>query len=80
MGDSGTRAAKSPADTRRAVAYARDAEKLGADGLMLLPAMVYVPKPEELIAHFRTVAEAIASEHGARMTSMSSATENAGPM
>ncbi|MGO8657960.1 dihydrodipicolinate synthase family protein, partial [Rhizobium ruizarguesonis] len=25
-------------DTRRAVAYARDAEKLGADGLMLLPA------------------------------------------
>ena len=45
-------------DTRRAVAYARDAEKLGADGLMVLPAMVYVPKPEELIAHFRTVAEA----------------------
>jgi dihydrodipicolinate synthase/N-acetylneuraminate lyase len=36
-------------DTRRAVAYARDAEKLGADGLMVLPAMVYVPKPEELL-------------------------------
>lgn len=45
-------------DTRRAVAYAKDAEKLGADGLMLLPAMVYVPKPEELIAHFKTVAAA----------------------
>lgn len=45
-------------DTRRAVAYAQDAEKLGADGLMLLPAMVYVPKPEELIAHFKTVAAA----------------------
>ncbi|SSC71604.1 MULTISPECIES: dihydrodipicolinate synthase family protein [Ciceribacter] len=45
-------------DTRRAVAYARDAEKAGADGLMLLPAMVYVPKPEELVAHFKTVAEA----------------------
>lgn len=29
---------------------------------------------------FRTVAEAIASEHGARMTSMSAATENAGEM
>ncbi|MFN3648802.1 MAG: ATP synthase F1 subunit gamma [Armatimonadota bacterium] len=29
---------------------------------------------------FRTVAEAIASEHGARMTSMSAATENAGQM
>ncbi|NKN36101.1 dihydrodipicolinate synthase family protein [Agrobacterium sp. a22-2] len=45
-------------DTRRAIAYAKDAEKLGADGLMLLPAMVYVPKPEELIAHFKSVAEA----------------------
>ncbi|MDQ0395799.1 dihydrodipicolinate synthase family protein [Labrys monachus] len=45
-------------DTRRAIAYARDAEKLGADGLMVLPAMVYVPKPEELTAHFRLIAEA----------------------
>ncbi|WP_313617361.1 dihydrodipicolinate synthase family protein [Agrobacterium sp.] len=45
-------------DTRRAIAYARDAEKIGADGLMLLPAMVYVPKPEELVAHFKAVAEA----------------------
>jgi 1-pyrroline-4-hydroxy-2-carboxylate deaminase len=45
-------------DTRRAVAYARDAEKLGVDGLMVLPAMVYVPKPEELTAHFRMIAEA----------------------
>ncbi|ODS56547.1 MAG: dihydrodipicolinate synthase family protein [Agrobacterium sp. SCN 61-19] len=47
-------------DTRRASAYARDAEKIGADGLMLLPAMVYVPKPHELVAHFKTVAEATA--------------------
>jgi 4-hydroxy-tetrahydrodipicolinate synthase len=45
-------------DTRRAAAYARDAEKIGADGLMVLPAMVYVPKPHELVAHFKTVAEA----------------------
>ncbi|MBB3978474.1 4-hydroxy-tetrahydrodipicolinate synthase [Rhizobium azooxidifex] len=45
-------------DTRRAVAYARDAEKLGADGLMVLPAMVYVPKPDELVAHFKAIAEA----------------------
>lgn len=45
-------------DTRRAVAYARDAERLGADGLMVLPAMVYVPKPAELVAHFKAVAEA----------------------
>jgi 1-pyrroline-4-hydroxy-2-carboxylate deaminase len=45
-------------DTRRAVAFARDAEAIGADGLMALPAMVYVPKPEELVAHFRAIAKA----------------------
>lgn len=46
--------------TPRAVAFARDAEKLGASGLMVLPAMVYVPTEDELIAHFRAVAEATA--------------------
>lgn len=45
-------------DTRRAVAFAKDAKKAGADGLMVLPAMVYVPTPEELIMHLRAVAEA----------------------
>jgi 4-hydroxy-tetrahydrodipicolinate synthase len=45
-------------DTRRAIALARDAEKLGADGLMVLPAMVYVPTEAELVAHFRAVAQA----------------------
>jgi 1-pyrroline-4-hydroxy-2-carboxylate deaminase len=45
-------------DTRRAVAFAKDAKKSGADGLMVLPAMVYVPTAEELIMHFRAVAEA----------------------
>lgn len=44
--------------TDRAVQYARDAEDLGVDALMLLPAMVYVPSVEELYTHFRTVAEA----------------------
>lgn len=44
-------------DTRRAARYAQAAEKAGADGLMLLPPMVYVPKPDELVAHFRGVAE-----------------------
>ena len=44
--------------TTRAVAFARDAERLGADGLMVLPAMVYVPSEDELVAHFRMVAEA----------------------
>ncbi|SEH15382.1 4-hydroxy-tetrahydrodipicolinate synthase [Sphingopyxis sp. YR583] len=46
--------------TARAIQYAKDAEKLGADAIMLLPAMVYVPTREELQAHFRAVAEATA--------------------
>src|SRR5579875_1613420 len=41
--------------TGRAAAFARDAEEIGADGLMVLPAMVYVPTEAELEAHFRTV-------------------------
>lgn len=44
--------------TSRAVAFARDAEALGVDGLMLLPAMVYVPTEEELYTHFKAVAAA----------------------
>lgn len=44
--------------TAAAIAYARDAEQLGVDGLMLLPAMVYVPTPAELERHFRAVAAA----------------------
>lgn len=44
--------------TASAVEYARDAERIGVDGLMVLPAMVYVPTPEELTHHFRTVARA----------------------
>lgn len=52
--------------------------------------MIFEPAPEDLLGRllpryvdtqvFRTVAEAIASEHGARMTSMSAATTNAGQM
>jgi 4-hydroxy-tetrahydrodipicolinate synthase len=46
--------------TAAAVAFVRDAERIGATGLMLLPAMVYVPTPAELEYHFRTVAAATA--------------------
>lgn len=42
--------------TAAASRYARDMEALGADGLMVLPAMVYKAQPEEALAHFRTVA------------------------
>jgi dihydrodipicolinate synthase/N-acetylneuraminate lyase len=44
--------------TPRAAQFARDAEAIGADGLMVLPAMVYVPTETEMETHFRTVAEA----------------------
>jgi len=44
--------------TARAVAFAKTAEQAGVDGLMLLPAMVYVPTEEELVAHFKAVAAA----------------------
>jgi len=38
--------------------FVRDAEKIGLDGLMVLPAMVYKADRRELITHFRTVARA----------------------
>jgi 1-pyrroline-4-hydroxy-2-carboxylate deaminase len=45
--------------TAEAVRYARDCESAGADGFMLMPAMIYkTPDPAETIAHFRTVARA----------------------
>lgn len=44
--------------TAAAAQFARDAERLGAAGLMVLPAMVYVPTTAELEHHFRTVAAA----------------------
>ncbi|HMD30150.1 MAG TPA: dihydrodipicolinate synthase family protein [Steroidobacteraceae bacterium] len=44
--------------TVAAAEFARDAERLGAAGLMVLPAMVYVPTAAELEHHFRTVAAA----------------------
>ncbi|HET7714014.1 MAG TPA: dihydrodipicolinate synthase family protein [Bauldia sp.] len=37
---------------------AREAARLGADGLMLLPPMVYSGKPREIEEHFRSVARA----------------------
>jgi 4-hydroxy-tetrahydrodipicolinate synthase len=48
----------SETSTAAAVRYARDMEKLGADGVMVLPAMVYKSDPRETMTHFRTVARA----------------------
>jgi 4-hydroxy-tetrahydrodipicolinate synthase len=44
--------------TAAACRYARDGERLGADGFMLMPAMLYKGDPRETLAHFRTVARA----------------------
>jgi 4-hydroxy-tetrahydrodipicolinate synthase len=42
--------------TAQACRYARDAEGLGVDGLMVLPAMVYKSDERETLQHFRTIA------------------------
>lgn len=44
--------------TALACRFAKDAEKAGVDGLMVLPAMVYKSDPRETIAHFKAIAAA----------------------
>jgi 4-hydroxy-tetrahydrodipicolinate synthase len=44
--------------TEAACRHVRDCEKLGANGFMLMPAMVYKGDPRETLAHFQTVARA----------------------
>ncbi len=44
--------------TALACRFAADAQKAGADGLMVLPGMVYKSDPRETMAHFRAVAAA----------------------
>ena len=46
--------------TMLAAEFAREAAQVGADGLMVLPAMVYKSDPRETVTHFRTVARASA--------------------
>jgi 4-hydroxy-tetrahydrodipicolinate synthase len=41
--------------TAAACQYVRDCEKLGADGYMVMPAMVYRADPREAVNHFRRV-------------------------
>ena len=42
--------------TAGAVGYVMDMEKLGADGVMVMPAMVYKSDPREALEHFRAIA------------------------
>lgn len=44
--------------TAEACQYIRDCEKLGVDGFMLMPSMLYKGDPRETMAHFRTGAKA----------------------
>lgn len=44
--------------TKLACGFAADAQALGVDGLMVLPAMIYKADPRESMAHFRAVAQA----------------------
>ena len=46
-------------DTRDAVALSREAEALGADGVMVIPPFYSVPTPEELQHHYDAIARAI---------------------
>lgn len=46
--------------TDRAVAFSREAERLGADGVMIVPPYYSSPTEDELFAHYRRIAEAIA--------------------
>jgi 4-hydroxy-tetrahydrodipicolinate synthase len=46
--------------TAAAAKFAGDCQKLGADGLMVMPSMLYKGDPRETMAHFRGVAAATA--------------------
>jgi 4-hydroxy-tetrahydrodipicolinate synthase len=46
-------------DTRAVVAMSREAEALGADGVMIIPPYYSVPTEDELFHHYKTVADAI---------------------
>lgn len=46
-------------DTRDVVRLSRQAEMLGADGVMIIPPFYCTPTDEELVHHYRTVANAI---------------------
>ncbi|WP_341911345.1 4-hydroxy-tetrahydrodipicolinate synthase [Ferrovibrio terrae] len=45
--------------TRDAVAYAREAETMGADGIMVIPPYYSSPTEDELFEHYRRIGEAI---------------------
>lgn len=47
------------ASTTRAVAFSREAESLGADGLMIAPPYYYTPTEDEIVAYYGAISEAV---------------------
>ena len=47
------------AHTPNAVRYSREAEELGADGLMIVPPYYYTPTEDEIFAYYKAIAEAV---------------------
>jgi 4-hydroxy-tetrahydrodipicolinate synthase len=47
------------ASTARAVRYSREAQDMGADGLMIVPPYYYTPTDDEIFAYYRAIAEAV---------------------
>jgi 4-hydroxy-tetrahydrodipicolinate synthase len=46
-------------DTREVVRFSREAEAMGADGVMIIPPFYSTPTEDELYHHYKTVADAI---------------------
>ena len=47
------------ANTPNAVRYSRQAEELGADGLMVIPPYYYTPTDDEIFEYYRAISEAV---------------------
>ena len=47
------------ASTARAVRYSREAEELGAQGLMIVPPYYYTPTEDEIFAYYKAISEAV---------------------
>ncbi len=47
------------AHTPHAVRYSREAEELGADGLMIIPPYYYTPTEDEIFEYYRQICEAV---------------------
>ena len=45
--------------TPTAVRYSREAEALGADGLMIIPPYYYTPTEDEIFAYYKAISEAV---------------------